>query len=62
MEINAVTFRLLALLEDAKSGQSALEALAEELQYDDPAQLMQFGGELLKQLREATILAGTALS
>ena len=37
-------------------------ARLEELQYDDPAQLMQFGGELLKQLREATILAGTALS
>ncbi len=62
MEINAVTFRLLALLEDARSGKAALEALAAELQHDNPEQLMQFGGELLAQLRETSILLGTELS
>ena len=32
------------------------------VKHDNPEQLMQFGGELLAQLREASILLGTELS
>ncbi|MBB3046704.1 hypothetical protein FHR99_000940 [Litorivivens lipolytica] len=62
MEINAVTYRLLALLEDTRSGREALAALANELQHNDPSQLEQFGADLLRQLRDAHILLGAACS
>lgn len=58
MEINAVTHRLLALLQDDSilTGRQALEQLAKELQHPEPAQLVAFGAELLTQLHAASIL------
>ncbi len=58
MEINAITHRLLALLQNESivTGRQALEQLAQELQHPEPAQLVAFGAELLTQLHAASIL------
>ncbi len=58
MEINAVTFRLLQLLQEESTltGAQALEKLAEEMQHPDPAALLPFGEGLLAELQQASIL------
>ena len=61
MEANAVTARLLELLQGAAvhSGREALEQLAAELKHPDPEQLVDFGLGLLEQLRAVDIILGT---
>lgn len=61
IEINAVTFALLELLQvpELDSGAEALDQLAQQLQYPQPAQLQTFGLEILSQLRAASVIAGT---
>jgi hypothetical protein len=61
MEINAVTARLLALLNDAsgRSGRAALQQIATELGADDPAPIINFGLETLENLHARDIVPGT---
>lgn len=58
MEINAVTARLLALLDDDSiaSGRAALLQLAQEMAHPEPEMLLAFGADLLRQLQDRSIL------
>jgi len=61
MEANAVTHRLIQLLQDENtvSGRSALVQIAAELQSPNPEALVNQGAALLQQLRDRGILCGT---
>lgn len=61
MEINAITARLLELLqaETPGSGQQALELIADEMQHPNPSLIVAGGLEILQQLRAAEIILGT---
>jgi hypothetical protein len=60
-EINPVTARLLALLaETARSGEAACRQLAAELQHGNPGRLVDFGVELLADLRRQGVVLGSA--
>ncbi|MGH8529641.1 MAG: HvfC family RiPP maturation protein [Nevskiales bacterium] len=63
VEINAVTSRLLKLIEQqpGHSGRQQLQTLADELQHPDPDSLLVHGRAMLEQLRSQSILLGTAL-
>lgn len=58
MEINAVTARLLEILdsESGVSGRTALSQIAEEMQFPQPDALIDHGIQLLAQLHEADIV------
>lgn len=60
MEANAVTIRLLQLLEEGESlsGRAALEQIAVELQHPQPDQVVANGQSLLAQLSELDIICG----
>jgi uncharacterized protein len=58
-EINAVTARVLALLDEGRTGQEAFEQLAHEMAHPDPQALMGFGLQLLTSLRERGLVLGT---
>ena len=60
MEANAVTVRLLQLLEEGNrhSGREALEQIARELQHPQPEQVVANGLPLLVQLAELDIICG----
>jgi hypothetical protein len=58
-EINAVTARVLALLDEGHTGQQAFAQLAREMAHSDPQALMAFGEQLLISLREQGVLLGT---
>lgn len=62
MEVNAITHRLLQLLQDeaTASGADALTQLAGEINHPDPAALTQFGLGLLTELKDASIILGTS--
>lgn len=64
MEINAITFRLLQLLQDdaIASGAAALAQLGREINHPEPEALLKFGKGLLADLREASIILGTVPS
>lgn len=61
MEINAVSARLLQLIEEhpARCGREHLLAIAAELQHPDPEQIVEAGRGMLAGLRERDILLGT---
>lgn len=59
--LNAVTARLLQLLQTGLTGRSALGQLADEIQHPEPVQLLQFGLQLLQQFKEQHVLLGTAI-
>ena len=61
MEANAVTARLLELLQEGEvsSGRQALAQIAEELHHPNPGQLIDFGLQLLQQLRSLDVVLGT---
>ena len=61
VEINAVTARLLALLDSGLTGQQALGALAREMSHTEPESLHAFGQQLLGHLRDQGVLLGTLL-
>jgi uncharacterized protein len=61
VEINAVTARLLALLDSGLTGQQALVALAREMSHTQPEALQAFGQQLLHNLRDQGVLLGTPL-
>lgn len=59
IELNAMTFRLIALLQHgAITGEQALTLLADELNYPQPETLMQFGLEILEDLRNQEVIIG----
>lgn len=58
-EINAVTARVLVLLEEGLTGQQAFEQLALEMAHPEPQTLMGFGQQLLASLQAQGILLGT---
>lgn len=62
MEINAVTARLLALLDEdgMRSGRAILEQIAGELGAADEAPIIDFGQDTLENLRARDIVPGTA--
>lgn len=61
MEINAVTARLLALVNDEqkRSGRAVLQQIASELGAADPAAIINFGQQTLEDLRARDIVPGT---
>lgn len=63
VELNALTYRLIALLQPAKiSGEHGLRQLAQELKYKDCLSLIQFGRELLEDFRHKGIITGTYIT
>lgn len=57
IEVNAVTTRLLQLIEEQQiTGRAALLLLAEELQADEPASVISFGEGVLTKLHSLDIL------
>ncbi|MCA1778924.1 MAG: hypothetical protein LC637_05955, partial [Xanthomonadaceae bacterium] len=63
MHINAVTARLLELLQENAdaSGQDCLKHLAAEIQHPEPAKLAEQGSELLNSLRQNELVLGAEL-
>jgi hypothetical protein len=61
MEINAVTARLLQLVEERPTncGNELLATIATELRHPDPAAVLAAGRDILQSLRERDILLGT---
>ncbi len=61
LEINAVTYRLLALLQECPewTGLEAVTRIAEELQHPQSESVIQHGLALLAELRERNIIIGT---
>jgi hypothetical protein len=61
MEINAVTQRLLQLLQERPdwSGHDCLERIAEELRHPDPEVVTRAGADLLRDLRARDVILGT---
>ncbi|MGX8882619.1 HvfC family RiPP maturation protein [Methylovorus sp. SPW-M1] len=63
VEMNAMTARLLALLQPGElTGRAALQQLGLEMGHADPDSLMHFGGALLEELRQQDIVWGIAVS
>ncbi|MDM3870173.1 putative DNA-binding domain-containing protein [Porticoccus sp. W117] len=62
MEANAVTVRLLQLLEDdaTLSGQQALQQIAQELNHPQPEQVVSSGAQLLRKLADLSIICGSS--
>lgn len=59
---NPATARLIALLEPGQhTGQAALDAMAAEMRYPDPAALQAYGAGLLDTLRARGAILGAAL-
>lgn len=60
VELNAVTARLLGILQaEATTGREALERVATELAHPDPQSVVQFGREVLADLRAKGAILGT---
>ena len=57
-EINAVTARVLALLDESRTGQQVFEQLAREMAHPDPQALVGFGQQLLISLRKQGVILG----
>ena len=62
MELNAVSARLLALLEDNRelTGSQLFQQIATELQHPEPDSVVQSGMNLLVDLRDKEIILLTA--
>ncbi|WP_047551213.1 HvfC family RiPP maturation protein [Methylotenera sp. G11] len=60
IELNAVTYRLISLLQDQPlSGRQALTLLANELQHPQPESIIEFGLSILEDLRSQGVIIGT---
>jgi len=61
IEVNPVTARLVALLEESlhSTGRQLLEQIARELKHPQPEQVMQGGAQTLEQLHQAGVVLGT---
>jgi hypothetical protein len=62
MEINAVTARLISLLQADVSltGRNALAAIAEAMRHPDSSAVIRFGNDTLQDLRRRGVILGTA--
>ncbi len=60
MELNAVTYRLISLLQnEGLTGKQALTLIAKELQHPQPKSIMEFGLSLLSDLKHKGVIIGT---
>lgn len=59
--LNAVTARLVQLLQSGLTGRAATQQIADEIQHPDPVQLLQFGLQLLQQFKQQQVLLGTTI-
>lgn len=61
MRLNAVTGRLLALIEaePARSGRAHLESIAGEMRAPEPQAVVRSGQAMLERLRDRTVILGT---
>jgi hypothetical protein len=60
IELNPVSARLLGMLQTGKfTGKQALEQIAAEMQHPDPQTVIQFGAELLEDLRQQGAVWGS---
>jgi hypothetical protein len=61
LEINAITQRLLTLVQEERSptGRQALEAIAAELKHPDPEKVVAAGSRMLTDLRRRDVILGT---
>jgi hypothetical protein len=60
IELNPITFRLLALCQqESMTAEQALKLLAEELKHPQPALIIQFGLGILEDLRGQGVILGT---
>ena len=60
IELNAITYRLLSLLQsEPLSGRQALILLAKELQHPEPERIIEFGLSILEDLRSQGVIIGT---
>jgi hypothetical protein len=61
MESNAVTARLLTILDEhpEDSGRDALLRIAAEMQHPEPETIVDFGAQILISLRDAGVILGT---
>lgn len=60
IELNAVTYRLISLLQNAPiTGIQALTLLAKELQHPRPESIIEFGLSILEDLRSQGVIIGT---
>jgi uncharacterized protein len=64
MEVNAVTARLLQLIEaqPGRTGREQLQTVAQELGYSQPEVVIEGGREMLESLRRRDIVLGTRIS
>jgi hypothetical protein len=60
IELNAVTYRLISLLQyEPLTGKQALTLLAKELQHPQPESIIEFGLSILEDLRSQGVIIGT---
>lgn len=60
IELNAVTYRLISLLQnEAITGEQALKLIAKELQHPQPESIIEFGLSILKDLRSQGVIIDT---
>lgn len=63
IELNPVTFKLIALLQqENNTGEQALTLLASEIKNVRPESIIQFGLEILEDLRNQGVLIGTQIN
>ena len=60
IELNASTARLIVLLQANPIAHTALVQLAHEMQHPNPAQLLVFGEQILRQLQTQQVILGTS--
>ncbi|UOG93501.1 MAG: putative DNA-binding domain-containing protein [Candidatus Thiothrix sulfatifontis] len=60
VEVNAVTARLLQLLQEGLDTHAAVAQLAQEMQHPEPTQLLAFAVQIVQQLHSQQVLLGAA--
>lgn len=60
--LNAPTARLVQLLQEGWETRAAISRLAEEMQHPDPEQVMQFGQQIIQQLKTQFVVLGASRS
>lgn len=58
VELNPVTYRLIALLREGLTGEDALGFISQELGHSDPSAVMQFGLQILEDFKQQGIVLG----
>ncbi len=58
VELNPVTYRLVALLQAGQTGGAALKLISQELEHSEPEAIIQFGLEILEDFKHQGIILG----